>query len=67
MYDYYYSHWEVDVVEKTYDDGVPMLTNTYRFDDEGEAVKYANKRYKEGKRVTVKAVQFVENWIDIFE
>ena len=67
MYDYYFSHWEVDVVEKMYDDGIQMLTNTYRFNNEDDAVKYANKRYKEGKRVTVRAIQFVENWIDINE
>ena len=67
MYDYCVSHWEVDVDEKLYDDGKPMLTNTYKFDDEDEAVRYANKRYKEGKKVKVKVVQFVEDWINIYE
>lgn len=67
MYDYYCSHWEVDVDEKLYDDGQPMLTRTYRFDDEEDAIKYANKRYKEGKRVKVRVIQFVENWINIYE
>ena len=67
MYDYYFSHWEVDVDEKLYDDGKPMVINTYKFDNEDEAVKYANKRYKEGKRVAVRVIQFVENWIDILD
>ena len=67
MCDYYFSHWEVDVVEKQYDDGIAMLTNTYKFDEEDDAIKYANSRYKEGKKVTVRAIQFVENWIDIYK
>ena len=67
MYDYYTSHWEVDVVKKVYDDGSVMVTDTYHFDDEDKAIKYANKRYKEGKKVKVKVVQFVENWINIYE
>jgi hypothetical protein len=63
---YLFSHWEVDVDEKLYDDGQPMLTKTYKFDDEDKAVKYANIRYREGKRVKVRVIQFVENWVDIY-
>ena len=67
MYDYYFSHWEVDVDEKISDDKKLVVTKTYRFNEEDDAVKYANKRYKEGKEVTVRVIQFVENWINIYE
>lgn len=67
FYDYYFSHYEIDVDEKVLDDGESVLTKTYRIDNEYDAIKYANKRYKEGKRVEVRMVQFVENWIDIYE
>lgn len=67
MYNYLFSHCEVEVDEKLYDDGKPMLTQTYKFDDENEAIEYANKRYKEGKKVKVRVIQTVEDWINIYE
>ena len=62
MYNYYPLHWEVDVEEKLYDDGKPMLINTYRFESEDMAIKYAKERHKEGRPVYVRIVQLVEDW-----
>lgn len=59
---YIVSHWEVDVDEKLYDSGNPMVTDTYRFYNEKDAIEYAKERCNEGKQVAVKIVQFIENW-----
>ena len=61
-YDYYVHHWEVEVVEKTYSNGHPLYIKPYWFYAEENAVQYAKERCKEGKQVSIKAVQWMEGW-----
>jgi len=56
------SLWEVDVVEATYEDGIPLETSTTKFNDRKQAVEYAQKKSAEGKTVVFKAVCIVEGW-----
>ena len=65
MYDYYFDHWEVEVSSILSDGYTCIKLGTLEFDNEEDAVAYANKRYADGKRVKLKVVQSVEGWIDI--
>lgn len=67
MYDYYFDHWEVRVVEKAYIDGFPMVTTISTFENEDEAIAFARENYAAGREVSVKVVQIVEGWVDIYE
>ena len=61
MYDYYFSYWEVDII---LEDGANLI---YRFTTEEDAVRFAREHYKMGHRVTIRSVQTVESWQDIYE
>lgn len=55
-------HWEVEVTTERFNNGEPLLKQTYSFTTDKDAIIFAKERDLLGQRPVVRVIEKICNW-----